>query len=106
MITCVVDYELDTTKLDAFERYAQRWIQAVTRLGGVHHGYFLPSEGRSDRAVALFSFENLTTYEAYRAAAKTDAECVAILKQEQIDRSIIRYDRSFFRPLLPPALNQ
>jgi len=52
MITCVVDYVIDPKKIDALEQFAKRWIELVNRYGGRHHGYFLPSEGASDRAMA------------------------------------------------------
>lgn len=29
MITCVVDYVIDATKIDAFERFARRWMELV-----------------------------------------------------------------------------
>ncbi|MGC4892904.1 NIPSNAP family protein [Micromonospora sp. DT31] len=57
MITCVVHYTIDPAQLEAFERFARTWMRLVARRGGVHHGYFLPAEGASDRAEALFSFE-------------------------------------------------
>lgn len=47
MISCLLKYEIDPTKLDDFKRYAQGWIIQVNRLGGQHLGYFLPSEGAS-----------------------------------------------------------
>jgi hypothetical protein len=66
MITCVVDYIIDPKKIDVFEQFAKQWIDLVNRYGGRHHGYFLPSEGASDRALALFSFPSLADYETYR----------------------------------------
>src|SRR4051794_35550415 len=44
MITCVLDYVIDATKISDFERFAARWIELVEAHGGIHHGYFLPSE--------------------------------------------------------------
>ena len=38
----------------------------VPRLGGTHHGYFLPHESPNDLALALFSFPLLAAYEEYR----------------------------------------
>jgi hypothetical protein len=67
MMTGVVEYTIDPDQIDAFERFARAWINLVNRHGGVHHGYFLPSEGASDRALALFSFPSLAGYEKYRA---------------------------------------
>ncbi len=77
MITCVVEYVIDPAKIDAFERFARRWMELVDLHGGTHHGYFLPAEGASDKALALFSFPSLAAYEQYRALFGTDPEFVA-----------------------------
>jgi hypothetical protein len=66
MITCVVTYQIDPAQIVAFERFAKVWTGLVRKHGGRHHGYFLPAEGASDRALALFSFESLAAYEEYR----------------------------------------
>ena len=76
MITVHLRYEIDADKLADFEEYGRRWIRLVNRLGGVHHGYFLPSEGDSDEAFALFSFPSLADYEQYRLVAAEDPECI------------------------------
>src|ERR1700761_7375294 len=65
MITCVVDYVVNTRKLAEFEKFAKRWIELVNAHGGTHHGYFLPSEGANDRALALFSFPSFAPSEQY-----------------------------------------
>jgi NIPSNAP len=70
MITCVVDYVIDPDKTADFERFATRWMELVERHGGTHHGYFLPAEGASDRALALFSFPSLAAYETYPRALR------------------------------------
>ncbi|CAN7357074.1 NIPSNAP family protein [Mesorhizobium sp. LjNodule214] len=71
MITCVVHYEVDTGQLQAFEKFARAWIYLVNKYGGIHHGYFLPSEGASDRALALFTFESLAACsERMRSSSK------------------------------------
>lgn len=101
MITCVVHYRIDPSKLGEFEKFARAWIYLVNKHGGQHHGYFLPSEGASDVALALFSFESLAAYENYRSLFGRDEQ---FIKADLIrDRSgcVIRYDRSFMRPLLP-----
>ena len=59
MITCVVHYTIDPAQIVAFERFAREWMRLVAKHGGIHHGYFLPAEGASDKAEALFSFESL-----------------------------------------------
>ncbi|HEX9542055.1 MAG TPA: NIPSNAP family protein [Streptosporangiaceae bacterium] len=60
---------IDPAKIDAFERFGRRWMELVDSHGGMHHGYFLPAEGASDKALALFSFPSLAAYEQYRACS-------------------------------------
>lgn len=100
MITCVVDYVIDPAKLTAFEEFARRWIRLVNEHGGTHHGYFLPSEGASDRALALFSFPSLADYERYRTLFGTDPDFVAADRIRDESGCVLRYDRTFMRPLL------
>lgn len=100
MITCYLRYEIDSNKLTEFETYAKMWIRLVEKFGGTHHGYFLPSEGASDIALALFSFPSLAAYEDYRTKASTDAECQAAMAYYKETRCFKRYERSFFRPML------
>ena len=100
MITCVVEYTIDPTKLAAFEDFARAWIDLVNRHGGQHHGYFLPSEGASDRALALFSFPSFAAYEVYRGAFGVDPEFVAADRIRDDSGCVLRYERSFMRPLL------
>lgn len=59
MITCYLKYVIDPYKLKEFEHYAKLWIPLVDRLGGKHHGYFMPHEGANNIALALFSFHRL-----------------------------------------------
>ncbi len=99
MITCSLRYEIDAYKLMEFEHYAALWIPLVNRLGGKHHGYFLPHEGANDIALALFSFPSLAAYEAYREAMAADAECQAAFAYAEETRCILRYERSFMRPM-------
>lgn len=101
MITCVVHYVIDSAKLTDFERFAARWIELVQRHGGVHHGYFLPAEGASDAALALFSFDSLADYEAYRARFGVDPEFVEADRIRDESGCVLRYDRTFMRPMLP-----
>jgi hypothetical protein len=103
MITCYLRYEVALDKLADFETYGAMWLELVPRFGGTHHGYFLPSEGASDVALAMFSFPSLAAYEQYRKDAAADpdvAKAVAFAKQTGC---FIRYERSFFRPLFPKA---
>ncbi|GAB2615340.1 NIPSNAP family protein [Kribbella endophytica] len=101
MITCVVDYVIDPAKIAQFEEFAQRWIELVNRHGGTHHGYFLPSEGSSDKALALFSFPSLAAYEEYRKLFGVDPDFIAADKIRDESGCVLRYDRSFMRPMLP-----
>ncbi len=75
MITCHIRYTIDPYKLDDFERYARAWIPLVNRLGGEHHGFFLPQDGANDVSFGLFSFPSLGAYEEYRGRVDTDEEC-------------------------------
>jgi len=101
VITCVVHYEIDPAEIAAFERFARAWIHLVGKHGGRHHGYFLPSEGASDRALALFSFESLAAYERYRTRFGTDPEFVEADRIRDESGCVVRYERTSMRPLLP-----
>ncbi|MEV6413535.1 NIPSNAP family protein [Kribbella sp. NPDC051718] len=100
MITCVVEYVVDPAKLEAFEEFGRRWIALVNEHGGTHHGYFLPSEGASDKALALFSFPSLADYEQYRTLFGVHPDFIAADKFRDETGCVIRYDRSFMRPVL------
>lgn len=100
MITCYLRYVIDPYQLPAFEHYGRLWIPLVEKFGGTHHGYFLPSEGANNIALAMFSFPSLAAYEDYRALSATDADCQAALKYAEDTRCIVSYERSFFRPVL------
>ena len=104
VITCHVRYEIDASKVEAFERFAQAWMELVERHGGTHHGYFLPSEGASDIAYALFSFPSLADYERYRARFGVDPEFVDADRIRDESGCVRRYERSFMRPAAAAAL--
>ena len=106
MITCVVDYVIDPNKVEAFERFARAWITLVNRHGGTHHGYFLPSEGASDRALAVFSFPSFAAYEQYRKDSAADPDVQKAIAFAKETGCFARYDRSFFRPLFPKTAEQ
>ena len=101
VITCVVHYVIDPDKIDDFERFAQRWMELVDRHGGRHHGYFLPAEGASDGALALFSFPSLAAYEQCRSRFGSDPDFVAADRIRDESGCVLRYERTFMRPLLP-----
>ena len=104
MITCVVEYTIDPVKIDDFERFARAWIALVDKHGGTHHGYFLPGEGSSDRALALFSFESLAAYERYRALFDSDGEFRAANAIRDRSGCVLRYERTFMRPIFDGRL--
>ena len=99
MVTIYVRYVLDTAKLPEFEHYGKLWIPLVEKFGGRHHGYFMPSEGANNIALALFTFESLTAYERYRQQSFEDADCQAAFRYAEDTRCIISSERSFFRPV-------
>jgi hypothetical protein len=76
-------------------------MELVNRHGGTHHGYFLPAEGASDAALALFSFASLADYERYRSRFRTDPDFVDADRIRDDSGCVLRYDRTFMRPLLP-----
>ena len=105
MITCVVDYTIDPAEIAAFEAFARRWIELVNQHGGQHHGYFLPSEGASDKALALFTFPSLAAYEEYREGFGRDPDFVAADRIREESGCVRRYERSFLRPVLDGDLD-
>ncbi|MDI9893331.1 NIPSNAP family protein [Rhodococcus sp. IEGM 1381] len=100
MITCVVEYTVDAEQITEFERFARAWIALVNTHDGTHHGYFLPSEGASDRALALFSFPSLADYETYRKLFDSDPEFLAANAIRDESKCVLRYERTFMRPIL------
>ena len=98
-VTIHLRYVIDPYQLDAFEEYGRRWTRLVDRLGGQHLGYFLPSEGASNIAYALFTFPSLAAYEEYRRAAARDPECQEAMALAERTRCIFSYERTFLRPL-------
>ncbi|MBC6495629.1 NIPSNAP family protein [Microbacterium sp. 4-7] len=99
MITVHLRYEIDPDKLDDFTEYGRAWIRLVAKHGGTHHGYFMPSEGDSDEAFALFTFPSLAEYEVYRTASKTDPECIEAFEFARKTQCIRRYERRFLSPV-------
>ena len=99
MVTCYLRYVIDPYKVSEFEKYAKMWIPLVNKLGGSHNGYFLPSEGKNNIALALFTFPSLADYEQYRIASYADVECMAAFKYAEDTKCIISYERSFFKPV-------
>ncbi|WP_281544391.1 NIPSNAP family protein [Grimontia sp. SpTr1] len=99
MVTCYLRYVIDPTKTAEFEQYAKMWIPLVNKFGGQHNGYFLPSEGANNIALALFTFPSLAEYEVYRTKSFDDEACKAAFKFAEETACIVSYERSFFRPV-------
>jgi hypothetical protein len=99
MITCFIRYRVDRKKLPQFEEYAKLWIDLIAKFGGRHHGYFLPSEGKSDEAICLFTFDSLADYEAYRKRAATDAAAQEAVRFGEESGALLDWDRTFYRPV-------
>lgn len=100
MITCFIRYKINRQKIAEFEQYARRWISLVNKFGGQHHGYYLPSEGKSDEAFCLFSFSSLAEYERYRKTAASDEDALNLIKYADDDGFLVDWERSFYRPVL------
>ncbi|MGE2717537.1 NIPSNAP family protein [Mycolicibacterium litorale] len=100
IITCVVTYTIDPAKIADFENFAAEWIRLVNKHGGDHHGYFLPGEGASDKALALFSFPSLAAYEQHRALFGADPEFIAADRIRDESGCVYRYERTFMRPFM------
>jgi NIPSNAP len=99
MVTIYLRYVLNTSRLKEFEHYGKLWIGLVAKFGGTHHGYFMPSEGANNIALALFTFESLAAYERYRQQSFDDADCQAAFQYAEDTQCIVSYERSFFRPV-------
>lgn len=99
MVTCFLKYIIDARKIREFEAYAQMWIPLIHKFGGSHQGYFLPSEGASNVALALFTFPSLAAYEQYRQDSFKDPDCQRAFKYAADTQCIVSYERSFFRPV-------
>ena len=99
MVTIYLRYVLNTSKLREFEHYGRLWLKLLPRFGGTHHGYFMPSEGASNIALSLFTFDSLAAYETYREQSFKDPECQAAFRYAEETQCIVSYERSFFRPV-------
>ncbi len=99
MVTIYLRYVLNTAKLKEFEHYGKLWIALVEKFGGQHHGYFMPSEGANNIALALFTFDSLAAYAVYRRDSFNDPACQAAFRYAEETQCIVSYERSFFRPV-------
>ena len=56
-IICMIRYEIDPFKRDAFREYAQNWGRIIPKCGGDLIGYVLPHEGTNYEAWGLIGFD-------------------------------------------------
>jgi len=94
-ITCVIRYQIDPSKREAFKTYAENWGRIIPRCGGHLVGYFLPYEGTNDVAWGLIAFDSLAAYETYRTRLKADPEARANFEAAQRQGVILREERNF-----------
>ncbi len=97
MITCVIRYNLDPYKVDAFDEYARRWGQAIPQCGADLVGYFAPHEGSATTGYGIYTVESLAAYEAYRARLKAHPLGQANYAFSQREQFIRREERLFLR---------
>ena len=94
-LTCFIRYQIDPYQRDAFKEYAERWGAIIPRCGGDLIGYFLPLEGTNDVGWGLIAFENLASYEAYRAKLRKDPEAQKNFAMAVEKKFILREERTF-----------
>lgn len=101
-ITCFIRYQLDPYGIDAFERYARNWGQAIPRCGADLIGYFAPHEGSATTAYAVYNIDDLAAYEAYRRRLRADPLGKENFEFARRERFILKEDRIFLRLVSTP----
>jgi hypothetical protein len=98
MITCHLKYIIDPYQIPAFEAYGKLWIGLVNRMGGTHHGYFLPSEGANNVAYACSASPAWppTSSTARRRKPIPSASPPSPWPPSSV---FLSYERSFLRPV-------
>jgi hypothetical protein len=94
-VTCFIRYQIDPFQRDEFRKYAENWGRIIPRCGGHLVGYFLPYEGTNDIAWGLIAFDDLASYERYRARLRSDPEARENFAMAQKLRLILREERTF-----------
>jgi hypothetical protein len=102
MLTCVIRYEIDPTKKEAFTRYARNWGQAIPRCGAELIGYFAPHEGSSTLAYGIYNVASLADYETYRARLAADPIGRENYEFAQSEKFLLREDRTFLKLVSVP----
>jgi hypothetical protein len=97
MITCFIRYEIDPFRVDAIERYARVWGDAIPRCGADLIGYFAPHEGSATTAYGVYAIPDLAAYERYRARLAADPQGRENYEFARAEGFIRREDRLFLR---------
>ena len=95
MLTCIIRYDIDPTKHDAFRQYARNWGTAIPRCGADLVGYYAPHEGSSTLAYGIYNIPSLAAYEAYRARLAEDPLGRENYAFAQSEKFILREDRTW-----------
>jgi hypothetical protein len=95
MITCLIQYEIDPFKVEAFNEYARNWGEAIPRCGADLIGYFAPYEGSATTAYGIYNIESLAAYEAYRERLRNDPLGRRNYEFAKAEQFIRREDRIF-----------
>ncbi len=97
MITCVIRYDIDSHRVELFDRYAQTWGEAIPRCGANLIGYFSPHEGSATTAYGVYTIENLAAYETYKERLRDDPQGRENYAFAQRERFIVKEGRLFLR---------
>ena len=84
-----------------FEAYARAYMPVVQRLGGMHHGIFLPEEGQGSSAYVLVTFPSLGSYEEFQLRSARDPGAKAADEGMREGGFVYGVTREFLRPVLP-----
>ena len=97
MITCVIQYQIDPTKKEQFNQYAQNWGQIIPRCGVDLVGYYAPHEGSTTLGYGIYNVESLAAYEAYKARLAADPMGRENYEYAKSERILVREDRTFLK---------
>ena len=95
MLTCVIRYQIDPNRREAFAQYAQTWGQCIPRCGADLIGYYAPHEGSATLAYGIYNIPSLADYEAYRKRLAEDPLGRQNYDFARSERFILREDRTF-----------
>ena len=102
MLTCIIEYDIDPNKPEAFAQYARSWGQAIPRCGADLIGYFAPHEGSSTRAYGIYNIASLADYETYRARLAADPLGRANYEFARSEKFLLRETRTFVKSVSQP----